>query len=253
MENIVIDGRYHLVEELGSGGEARVYLARDLTTGAEVALRVALRPGMKQAAVVIPDFHDNWVRLLDAGTDYQRGAYQAFELLHGQTLADQIASAPLAAEAWRRFVDQSLEAVDALHKSGWVHGDLNAGNFMLTAISWKLLELPFLRFESHRSPLFGSIYTLAPEQFDGATADFRSDLYSLGCLYYYAASGTWPHPGANSQEVAIHCLRFEPEPLERKAPTVSPRLCGWVMQLVASNPDLRFPTVMAARHVLGVA
>ena len=51
--------------------------------------------------------------------------------------------------------------------------------------------------------MFGSIYTLAPEQIDGTKPSVRSDLYSLGCLYYYAACGKWPHAGNSVQEVAI--------------------------------------------------
>ena len=255
MENTLIDGRYLLLADLGSGGEARVFRARDTTTGDDVAVRLALQPGARAVPGQPPAFHDGWVRLLAAGSDPRYGAYQVFELLEGRTLGQLIRAGPLDPHAWRNFVEQSLDAVEALHAAGWTHGDLNADNFFQAASGWKLLELPFLRLDppAGRSALFGSIHTLAPEQLDGARADVRSDLYALGCLYYYAASGAWPHPGANSQEIAIHCLRFAPDPLGGKAPGLPAPWSAWVMKLIAREPQHRFPSVAAARQLLGVA
>ncbi len=66
--------------------------------------------------------------------------------------------------------------------------------------------------------MFGSIYTLAPEQINGAAPDARSDLYALGCLYYYAAAGRWPHTGRTVQEVAISALLHTPTELREAAP-----------------------------------
>lgn len=255
MENTLIDGRYLLFTPLGFGGEARVFRARDTTTGDEMAVRLALQPAAHTEPTQLPAFHDGWVQFLASGTDPQYGAYQVFELLDGQTLGQLILSSPLDPNDWRFFVDQSLDAVEALHAAGWPHGDLNADNFFQTASGWKLLELPFLRLDPPpgRSALFGSIHTLAPEQIDGAQPDVRSDLYSLGCLYYYAASGAYPHPGVNSREVAIHCLRFEPEPLDDKAPGLPAPWSDWMMTLLAREPDRRFSSVAAARQLLGVA
>jgi len=255
MENTLIDGHYLLIAALGSGGEARVYRARDTTTGNDTAVRLALQPGTLTAPAQPPGFHDRWVRLLATGTDPRYGAYQVFELLDGQTLSRLIRSGPLDSGQWRLFAGQSLDAVEALHAAGWTHGDLNADNFFQAASGWKLLELPFLRFDppEGRSALFGSIHTLAPEQLDGARADARSDLYALGSLYYYAASGVYPHPGASSPEIAIHCLLFPPDPLGEKAPGLPASWSDWVMTLLARDPAHRFPSVAAARQVLGVA
>jgi serine/threonine protein kinase len=255
MENMLIDERYQLLAAIGSGGEARVFRARDTTIGNDVAVRLALRPGASAAWGQSPAFHDGWVRLLASGFDPQVGAYQVFELLEGGTLGQLIRSGPLDPNEWRIFVNQSLDAVEALHAAGWTHGDLNADNFFQAAFGWKLLELPFLRFDppTGRSTLFGNIHTLAPEQIDGAQPDVRSDLYALGCLYYYAASGAYPHLGASSQEVAIHCLRFSPDPLGEKAPDLPARWSAWVMRLLAREPGHRFPSIAAARQLLGIA
>jgi serine/threonine protein kinase len=258
MENTLIDGRYLLLEAIGSGGEARVYRARDTATGHEVAARMALRPVTYAPPSTLPFFHPGWVQFHVWGTDPQHGAYQIFELLKGPTLQQLVPYGPLAPDNWRLFVDQSLDAVDALHQAGWIHGDLNAGNFIHsgpTESGWKLIELPFLHFDPppDRSALFGSILTLSPEQIDGAQADARSDQYALGCLYYYAAAGEFPHHGATHQEIAIERLRFAPTPLAAKAPRLPEAWSAWVMTLLERDPQSRFASISAARHLLRIA
>jgi serine/threonine protein kinase len=255
MESTLIDGRYQLLAPLGSGGEARVFRARDTVEEMDVALRLALRPNVFPSPTQPLNFHDGWVRLFASGTDPQFGAYQIFELLEGQTLGQLVQAGPLDENAWSAFVNQSFDSVEMLHTTGCTHGDINAGNFFLTPFGWKLLELPFFRFDPPpgRSALFGSIHTLAPEQFDGQRADVRSDIYALGCLFYYAASGSYPHPGATSQEVAIHCLRFPAEPLAEKAPQLPAEWCAWTMALLARDANQRPQDIPAARQLLGVA
>ena len=246
MKETLLDGRYQLLGALGSGGEARVFRARDSSTGREVAARFALHPATYTAPESPPNFHPGWVRLLDSGIDPQRGACQIFELLEGETLRQLVeTSGPMERNPWRLFVDQSLAAVKALHDAGWAHGDLNGDNFVRTpGPRWKLLELPFLRFDPPpgRTNLFGSIHTLSPEQLDGAKADARSDFYSLGCLYYFAACGEFPHTAADSREIAVNRLRFDPGPLAEKAPGLPVSWSTWVMTLLSRNPGDRMAT-----------
>jgi len=196
---MIVAQHYEVGESLGTGGEARVFRARDLVTGLEVALRLAPVGGLDDEPRnlrSIPEQHAGWVRLLDRGIDETHGAYTVFELLRGETLGTLVARGPLGARDWHLFVRQSLEAVEALHRAGWVHRDLNGHNFLLhEGTTWKLLDLPFHTAapEKTNSPFFGSIYTMAPEQFAGRAPDAHSDLYSLGCLYYAAAAGAYPH------------------------------------------------------------
>jgi serine/threonine protein kinase len=251
MKDTLIGNRYVLLEPVGSGGEARVFRARDNTTQNDVALRLPRQPGVYTPTHALPVFHPGWVQLLDWGSDPHHGSYQVYELLEGQTLDQIVRNSPFDPESWLDFVAQSLDAVGALHQAGLIHADLNAGNFLRTADRWKLLELPFLHFEpAGRSALFGSIYTLTPEQLDGTPPDPRSDLYALGCLYYYAASGQYPHAGANSQDIAINRLRFPAEPLDKIAPQLPAAWNAWVMTLLQREPQNRFPDTLAARQLL---
>lgn len=252
MPETLIDGRYQILETLGTGGEARVSLARDTQTGDEVALRLPLRPAANADFPLPSSFHSNWVRLIARGLDPQIGPYHVLERLRGPTLAQLVHPSPLTPENWLRFVHQSLDAVAALHDAAWVHGDLNADNFLLADDTWKLLELPFLRFEPpvRRTSLFGSIHTLAPELFENAPADFPSDLYALGCLYYRAASGQYPHGGSTAAKIAIERLRFDPSPLAEKAPHLPAMQSRWVMTLLEREPQNRPQNAAAARQLL---
>ena len=253
MKDILIGNRYLLLESVGAGGEARVFRARDNTTQNDVALRLPQQAGAYVSPHALPLFHPGWVQLLDLGSDSQHGPYQVFELLSGQTLGQIVQAGPLDSESWLDLVHQSLDAVGALHEAGFIHGDLNAGNLLRAADRWKLLELPFLHFDlpAAHSSLFGSIYTLTPEHLDGTPLDPRSDLYALGCLYYYAASGKYPHAGASSQEIAVNRLRFPPTPLAEIAPRFPAARNAWVMTLLQREPKNRFSNALAARQQIG--
>ncbi len=255
MKETLIDGRYQILDAVGAGGEARVFRAHDTVTGNDVAIRLALKPVTYAPQSSLPTFPPGWVKFYHWGTDVHHGAYQVYELLEGYTLGQMVNYGPFNTESWRIFVDQSLDAVGALHDTGWVHGDLNADNFFLSTsgpTGWKLLELPFLRFDplEGRTSLFGSIHTLAPEQFMGISPDVRSDLYALGCLYYRAACGAFPHPGSTNQEIAISRLRFAPVPLADKAPEFPAAWSEWVMTLLAFEPEKRFASAAAAHQLL---
>src|SRR5471032_2409032 len=107
MQNTLIDGRYQLLDVIGSGGEARVFRARDTMTGNDVAARLALKPVTYAPPDTLPFFHPNWVQFFHWGVDPQQGAYQIFELLEWPTLHELIQPGPLDPAAWRSLADQS--------------------------------------------------------------------------------------------------------------------------------------------------
>jgi serine/threonine protein kinase len=155
----------------------------------------------------------------------------------------------------RDFIIQTLNSIHRLHSHDWVHGDISAENLVFQTMTdedfrnikmWKLLDLPFLSYfpENRHKPLFGSLYTMAPERFEGKAPDYRSDLYSLGCLYYLALKGTFPHIGSRA-EIAIGHVKFEPELLDfGPDDTLLPE---WVAKMMHKNPEKRFKSAAEAR------
>jgi len=251
---MIVAGRYQLGEPLGAGGEARVFRARDRTTDTEVALRIkGASTGEKPTPPFPVPLHPGWVRLLDRGVDPEYGTFTTFELLRGETLGAMVSRHPLDAPAVLGFARQALEAVGALHAAGWAHGDLNADNFLLhEGRTWKLLELPFHHGVAPeiRSALFGSIYTLAPEQIAGRPPEAASDLFAIGCLCYYAACGRYPHGEGSGAEIAIGRLRFAPAPLDDLAPQLPPSAQAAIMRLLARDPADRPADAAAACQLL---
>ncbi len=253
---MTVAGRYELEELVGAGGEARIFRARDRATGSDVALRLAAIVERESPAGQMPtSLHPAWVRLFYRGLDPEHGSFAVFELLHGQTLGAQVARQPLDLGQVKHFARQALHAVGALHEAGWVHGDLNEDNFLLdSGTTWKLLELPFHRPPppADRSSLFGRLDTLAPEQIAGQAANAQSDLFALGCLFYYAASGRYPHGEGTAAETAVGRLRFAPKPLSDLAPGLPPQLSAGIMRLLARDPVERPETAGVARPLLGL-
>jgi serine/threonine-protein kinase len=251
---MIVAGRYEIGAPLGAGGEARVFRAREISTGLDVALRLTGESAGSTLSGSVPSsLHPGWVRLLDRGVDPEHGTFSVFELLHGETLSRLVSHQPLEAHATESFTRHSREAVGALHAAGWIHGDLNADNFLLhEGRTWKLLELPFHQDTTSetRSPLFGSIYTLAPEQLEGRPPDTRSDLFALGCLSYYAACGRYPHGEGSEAEIAIGRLRFTPTPLPDLEPDLPSRLSAGIMRLLARHPADRPADAAAACQLL---
>jgi serine/threonine protein kinase len=252
---MTVAGRYELLDPLGAGGEARVYRALDQSSGGEVALRLAAGGGGAPASTLPASLHPGWVRLLDRGRDPAHDDYAAFELLRGETLGAMTARGPLTPAVVWDFATASLGAVGALHAAGWIHGDLNADNFLLhDGTTWKLLELPFHRDAGRAvSPLFGSIHTLSPEQIDGQAPDARSDLFALGCLYYRAAAGVFPHDGGSAADIAIGRLRFPATPLQQLAPKFPAHFARGIMEMLARDPADRPQTAAAACALLRLA
>jgi serine/threonine protein kinase len=249
---MTVAGRYELLDPLGAGGEARVFRARDQALGGEVALRLSGSGGDASAWPLPASLHPGWARLLDRGRDPAHGGYAAFELLRGETLGAMTARGPMMPDAVRHFADASLDAVGALHTAGWIHGDLNADNFLLhDGTTWKLLELPFHRGEDRAvSPLFGSIHTLSPEQIDGRPPDARSDLFALGCLYYRAAAGGFPHDGGSAADIAVGRLRFPATPIQELAPQLPAHFARGIMAMLARDSSDRPQTAAAACALL---
>ncbi|MEZ5303352.1 MAG: protein kinase [Verrucomicrobiales bacterium] len=167
------------------------------------------------------------------------------ELLKGEPLEKVIQRGALTAPDFSRVVEQTLEALIAAESAGMVHRDLKPANIMVIWLPSGKFQIKILDFglaalaEEAQGGLQGSIYFMAPEQFEKKPPDKRSDLYSLGCIFYCALAQRYPFQGENAAQVMASHLQHAALPLGRVRPDLPPWITDWVMWLISRQPDAR--------------
>lgn len=276
--------RYQIIEKIGHGGLGEVYLARDTQLDREVALKRMKLPDdgkseameadlMREAKTLSALQHPNIVTVYDVGKD-ERGPFVVLELLKGESLDAVIDRGGMTLDDFRQVVVQSLEGLLAAQAVGLVHRDLKPGNIMVVWLASgkfqiKILDFGLAKFSLKARPqtedvgggIFGSIFFMAPEQFERFPLDARTDMYSLGCIYYQILSTKHPFTGETGVEVMASHLQHHVIPLKQVRPDLPDWLCHWVMWLISremedrpADAKMALEYFMAQRHgVRGIA
>lgn len=255
-----LGGRYRLDEPLDPGGKRRVFAARDLVLGKEVAVKL-LGPSdvsgaldwLEEGRALARLSHPNVAEVYDvAESDGLR--YVVMELVPGQTLAAIVGSSgPLEPLESVRIAVQVAEGLSAVHKLGIVHCDVKPANVVVTpAGSAKLVDFgtarPKGRDEADR--VVGSAPYIAPERLTRRDVDGRADVYSLGASLYELLTGRPPFLGLDDDETIQKALSEEvasPALLNRDVPD---DLAATTMKALARDPELRYPTALAMASAL---
>lgn len=253
--------RYEIRDKIGQGGVGAVYKAFDTQLKREVALKRLLPPAdgeanpanadkvtddmLKEATTLSSLQHPNIVTIYDVGKDAE-GPFVVMELLRGETLDETISRGALPVDDFQKVVTQTLEALIAAHDAGLVHRDLKPGNLMVIWLpsgkfQIKILDFGLAKFGKQPSKqtadqedgILGSIFFMAPEQFERIGLDARTDMYALGCIYYYALTGKYPFEGDNAPQVMAAHLQHRVAPLDTARPDLPPWLSSWVMWLIS--------------------
>src|SRR5271155_4521906 len=273
-QNCWVADRFEIRELIGSGGLGDVYRAQDHHLNRPVAIkRVRMQVAQNDRKLVEQTWreamttaclqHPNIVTIFDYGIDPQ-GAYVVMELIEGETLEDVLVRGPLQYEDFLRFTQQSLEAIIAAHALGLVHRDLKPGNFMIAkgaAASLfqvkildfglaKYLDTPQPQSIDHMNSLMGSIHYMAPEQFQRLPIDHRTDLYSLGCIFYETVTGHPAFDGENVSELIDAHLKKLPHPMKQLRRDITPRLERWIARLLERDSTKRPPSAAEALRTL---
>jgi serine/threonine protein kinase len=244
--------RYEIRGKIGQGGVGAVYRAYDTQLRREVAMKRVLQDGemntedatanlLKEATALSSVQHPHIVTVYDAGIDAE-GPYVVMELINGKTLDEMVERGTLTFEDFKEVALQSQEAMIAAQDLNLVHRDLKPSNVM---VSWlpsgrfqvKIVDFGLAKFSAkpslqtidHGDAVFGSIFFMAPEQFERTPLDRRTDMYSLGAMYYYALSGEYPFNGDTAPQVMAAHLQNKVIPLIEVRPDLPPWLCDWVM------------------------
>ncbi len=264
--------RYELLAPIAEGGLGAVFRARDTQLGREVAVKriltgksggcgtavdALIREARKQSILE----HPNIVAVYDYGVDTE-GGFIVMELVQGETLEDVIMRGALPAHDFDALVRQTLDGMRAVHAKGLLHLDLKPGNLMLHRMPEGGLQVKILDFGLAKSTpqggrldpspctgLPGSIHFMAPEQFERAVVDVRTDIYALGCLFYYALTQQHPFEGDTKPQVMVAHLHPRTRPLAALRPDLPAHTVKWVEWLINRLPANRPATVAEALRV----
>ncbi len=217
----VLDGKYALLRELGSGSTGTVYEAENLIVGKRIAIKMMNAESfaepdsqtrfVTEARAAARIAHANVVDIHDLGISKNGVPYIVMELLRGETLEDIIdARGPLApAYACELFL-QVLAGLSAAHAQGIVHCDLKPANVLVTHPRpdrplVKVLDFGIARgveAAQHASDaVLGTPMFMAPEQVAGETVDFRTDVYQACAMLFAMLSGTDPFEASTTREL----------------------------------------------------
>ena len=248
---------YELERELGRGGMATVYLARDPKHDRSIALKV-LNAEFASAASehfvheirligrlqhpLIVGLVDSGVFAEDAGTLAFR-PYYSMPYVHGESLRERLARGPLSLGEATRVLHDVAEALAYAHAEGVVHRDVKPANILLSrghAVVTDFGIATAVRL-SHSAAPIGTPAYMAPEQMvPNEPVDARADLYAYGVVAYELLAGRHPFAGRNTAVELIAAHRSEmPLPLERVAPDLPRPLVSLVMRLLHKNASDR--------------
>lgn len=266
MLNEVLAGRFRITGLLGSGGMGRVWAAEDERMRRDVAVKVVYpQYGMGEAETQARFqrevqlagrlAHRNIVTVHDWGEATVEGRPTLFlvmELVRGESLQARLKAWP-PGPGWPLGVSwaaQIAEALHAAHRQGVVHRDIKPANALLTPEGTvKVLDFGVAKFMGETigareltvtgTPV-GSPSYMSPEQAEGAkTIDHRSDLYSLGCLLYHAATGRPPFTGNSHWAVLRQQIQDIPVPPASRSLGLPAALNDLILALLAKRPEDR--------------
>lgn len=269
-----MDERYETLGKIGQGGLGAVYRCFDTRMNREVAIKristgggdvemreESTRQLVKEAGALAALQHPNIVTIYDVGSDAD-GPYVVMELISGKTLDELIERAPLTWPDFKELALQTQEALIAAHELNLIHSDLKPSNLMLTWLPSGKFQVKIVDFglatlahSQSRQDLetmeavFGSIFFMPPEQFERSPLDARSDIYSMGCVYYQALAGNYPFDGSDGNEVMESHLRHAVKPLQEVRSGIPLWACDWIMWMLNRYPQDRPETTRESLSV----
>ena len=252
----VVANRYEVVQHIGQGGMADVFLAIDTILNRHVAIKI-LRSDQSTDAISILRFereaqaattlaHPNIVEIYDVG-EYKNHHYIVMEYVAGKTLKKVIRDrAPLLNLEAVDTMKQLTSAVAEAHKRGIIHRDIKPQNVIVKSDgSLKILDFGIATAKgsaqlTQANNVMGSVHYLAPELAKGEPASPQSDIYALGIVFYEMLTGDVPFKADQAVQIALQHMR-EPMPSVRKAnPNVPQSVENIIIRATAKNPKLRY-------------
>jgi CHASE2 domain-containing sensor protein/tRNA A-37 threonylcarbamoyl transferase component Bud32 len=251
-------GRYEVVKELGRGAMGTVYLGKDPKINREVAIKTLRYEEIdeEQLAEVKKRFfreaeaagklsHPNIVTIFDVGEDYEI-AYMAMELLDGSDLARYCQKDNLLPRSdVARIISSVAHAIDYAHNNGVVHRDIKPANIMvLKNGEIKVADFGIARVmtssKTQTGVVLGTPSYMSPEQIAGQKVDGRSDLFSLGVVFYELLTGERPFQGDSIATLMFNITTSSPVSMKELAPDLPDCYVTIIEKLLSKDREVRY-------------
>ena len=263
---------YEIRSLLGKGGMGEVYLAQDTTLKRLVAIKL-LPPDLIQNPTRVRRFHreayaasslnhPNILTIYEIGEDENRH-FIASEYVEGESLRERMARGPMTLKEIVHVVMQTASGLAAAEREGIVHRDIKPENLMLRKDGYvKILDFGLAKLTEHKrqdesreapteaitfpmtetSPgtVVGTTLYMSPEQVRGFEIDSRSDIWSLGVVFYEMLAGRVPFEGLTSGDVLASILKTDPEALDHLLPELPMQVAEVVGQMLQKDRDHRY-------------
>lgn len=262
----LLAGRYEIEQEIGRGGMASVYAARDRQTNGAVAVKV-MHPSlgdllgvdrfMREIRVTSTLRHPGIVPLLDTG-EVDGQPYYTMPLVRGETLAQRLQREQhIPLEETIAIAQELLDALAHAHEMGITHRDIKPANILLSGGRAVLADFGIAKaMEGNDERLtssglaIGTSEYMSPEQAAADRVDHRSDIYSLGCVIYEMLAGGPPFSGTSAQAIRARHLQESMPGIRVVRPTVTRKLESVVAKALAKVPADRYPNARAFQEAL---
>ena len=276
LSNQILDARYQVMKKLGEGGMSYVYLAREISSGDTVAIKV-LSPRLasdkssverlrREAGLAMRLDHPNVCRILRLGESEDGLIYLVMPFLKGELLSDrEVRGGPMDMTLGVTLLKQMCAGLHHAHELQIIHRDLKPENVMLVPDDdggvERAVVMDFgLAKERRADPaiakltatgiILGTPEFMSPEQIRGKPLDARSDIYALGIVAFEMFTGKLPFQGRNAQEMMIARLRSQPIAIRTLRPDVPDAVERALTKALQTNPDDRFTTAIEFAEAL---
>jgi eukaryotic-like serine/threonine-protein kinase len=254
-----LSGRYKILEMVGGGGMANVYLAHDMILDRDVAVKMLrldfandeefIRRFRREAQSATSLAHPNIVNIYDVGEENDL-YYIVMEYVEGQTLKQYIQqNSPLQVEETIGIMKQLTSAISHAHQNHIVHRDIKPQNILVDRFGTvKITDFGIAMALSATSitqtnSVLGSVHYLSPEQARGGMANKKSDIYSLGIVMFELLTGRLPFSGESAVSIALKHLQSETPSVRRWNPNIPQSVENIVLKSTAKDSFHRYNSV----------
>jgi len=265
MINTIILDRYKILNKIGSGGSADVYLALDLKLDRKVAIKILSKiyssernfvTRFKKEAQILAHLNNpNIVLIYDWG-QFEDSYFICMEYVEGQSLEEIIdRQGIISPELTAKYSIQICNALEVAHKNNLIHRDIKPQNIIITPNGTvKLTDFGIAKslIEDNTKTLniLGTAYYISPEQAQGKTLSYATDIYSLGIVMYEMLTADLPFRGDNSIEISLKHINEKPLSPSKLVGNIPLEIEKIIMHCLEKNPQDRYENISALKSDL---